>query len=100
MIEPGAGQVADKLFKFVLTGISGKSDAPDMGVDVKVFVQFPIGSTRLVHGFLPEPPERQPPVLNGLNDTFEGSPGVKNDDAGNHHQVGGLLHSQPGGVDL
>jgi hypothetical protein len=69
-------------------------------VDVELAVRHPGGATRVLHHPLGETRVLEQALLNARAHGRMAHTGFEHPHAHNHHQVGGGVHAQPGGVDL
>ena len=98
LVERRRGQLAGQSFEFALAALAGQRGQADVPVEVEIGVVLPERTRGPVHGFLPETRVGQELGLDHLAQGADVEMGLEHHHAGDHHQVGGALHAQPGGV--
>ncbi len=67
---------------------------------IKILVKYPEGAPGTIDSFLTETSESEEALLNGIDQTGVVQMLIQHDHTVDHHQVGWLLHTQPGGINL
>ena len=102
-IETLAGHRAHVGFQFFLARrpavFARQFHALEVMFDVEIAVVIPPRAGRILHGFLLEAREGQEALLDGRLQFFEIEFVLEHHDADDHHQVGRVLHAEPGGID-
>jgi len=101
-VERRAHQVADQLLQLRLAARCRERDAVEMGVEIEVIVidpaRGPDAEASLDHP-LPEAVEGKQALVEQGADPAVIEWSLENEHPGHHHQVGRVLHPQPGRVD-
>lgn len=99
-VQRAAHQVADHLLQRGAVAGGGKATL-EMEIEVEVGVVFPIGAQE-GHGrpddALTKAVVAQPAIAQHLPDAIDVEWMIEGDDGVDHHQVGRLLHAEPGGI--
>lgn len=98
-IQRGAHQIAGQVLQLGLVGPARQRGTQDMPIEVEMRIDLPESARRFLDRPLPESLILQKARLHDLPQPVMGQALGKDHDSGDHHQVGGTLHAQPGGID-
>jgi len=99
-IQHGTGQVADKLFQFMLIRLPWQRHTSHVGMYFEILISQPVSPSGAVYGFLTKSLECKPAGFDGFQQTLIGNWTGQRDHPRDHHQVGRLFHAKPGRIDL
>ena len=97
-VERGAHQVADQRLESLLVARRRERHPVQVGVDVEAVVVHPAWRADpegCLDHLLPEAVEGEQPLLEGCAELARIERFVENQDPGDHHQVGRVLHPEP-----
>jgi hypothetical protein len=98
-VERGGGEPAHEVLELGLSRLAREARALHVEVDVELGVLLPPRARGVLDGAAPEPAVGEEARSDGAPHLLEVGRALEHHDAHDHHEVRGLLHPQPRGVD-